>query len=230
MFNLKNFTNGQRLFTYKVAHDGGSAPNPFHKLCTLAICKPKIRSIAKNGDVIVGLACGNDGRIVYCMVVDESLPWAEYIEKCKQNHIKGKIPKNENHQGDCIWTNSANFSEAFDSWSGHRGEEDFDRDVKNGKNVLTGKSYWYFGKGDIHKINLPDDLKTIIPGRGHRSNANNDYREDFVKFFNETLDKEKITKIGNLGTPELDPEKTDKQICSRCRAEERESDEHGEES
>jgi hypothetical protein len=28
-----------RLITYKVAHDEGSAPNPYFKLCTLAMCK-----------------------------------------------------------------------------------------------------------------------------------------------------------------------------------------------
>jgi len=93
MINLKHITGNERLFTYKVAHDGGSAPNPFHGVCTLAICKPAIRRVAKKGDVVVGLACGNDeSRIVYCMVVDETVSWLDYIEGCKfgsSTKIKG---------------------------------------------------------------------------------------------------------------------------------------------
>jgi hypothetical protein len=83
MIKLKKFAGSERLFTYKVAHDGGSAPNPFHGLCTLAICKPAIRRVATEGDVIVGLGCGKDeARIVYCMVVDKAVSWADYIDGC----------------------------------------------------------------------------------------------------------------------------------------------------
>lgn len=242
MIELKKFVGTERLFTYKVAHDGGSAPNPFHGLCSLAICKPAIRRVAKKGDVIVGLGCGKDdeARIVYCMVVDASVSWADYIEGCKSgnlmginlsNHqnLKGKIPKNKNDQGDCIWCDPKNFSDSLPSWSGHEGEHDFKRDITNGENVLIGEIYWYFGKGDICKIEL-EDLENIIPGRGHRSNSNNDSREQFVDFFNKKLNENKIKTIGKMGTPVLEPEKADRQTCSRYRIEERESDEYGEDS
>ena len=43
---LFNNINSNKLFTYKVMHDGGSAPNPYSELCTLAICKPAIRRVA----------------------------------------------------------------------------------------------------------------------------------------------------------------------------------------
>ena len=236
MINLKAFMGTERLFTYKVAQDGGSAPNPFHGLCTLAICKPAIRRVARKGDVIVGLGCKNDShRIVYCMVVEASVTWENYIAGCKlgnlaeitlnkRQNLKGKIPKNENDQGDCIWKDAKVSSSPLDSWSGH-GEEDFERDVINGKNVLIGTTYWYFGKGDQLQIILPDDLEKIIPyGQGHRSDANNAYREQFVDFFNNAH----ITTIGNLGKPTYEPGKADRQACSRCQAEERESDAHGE--
>ena len=242
MIKLKKFAGTERLFTYKVAHDGGSAPNPFYGFCTLAICKPAIRRVAKKGDVIVGLGCGKDeSRIIYCMVVDAVVSWADYIEGCKLGNLtginmknrqilKGKIPENENDQGDCIWKDSKVYSASLDSWSGHEGEQDFDRDVTNGANVLIGETYWYFGKGDIYNIELPEDLKNIIPGRGHRSNSNNDFSERFVNFFNEQLVKSNITTIGKMGTPSLEPAKTDRQSCSRYRAEERESDAYGEDS
>jgi hypothetical protein len=240
MFGLNEITGTQRLFTYKVAHDGGSAPNPFHGLCTLAICKPAIRRVAKKDDVILGLGCGNDGaRIVYCMVVDAVVSWAEYIKGCqlgnlikndkKYQNLKRKIPKSTKDQGDCIWRDAIDYSDSLESWSGHGGEHDFNRDVKNGENVLLGEAYWYFGKGDKHTIRI-EHLEKIIPGRGHRSNSNNDYRADFVKFFNEKLNECDITMFGELGTPTLEPGKADKQTCSLCCADERESDAHGEES
>ena len=43
-----------RLHSYVVARDYGFAPNPFFGVCTLATCKPKIRSAAKLGDWVMG--------------------------------------------------------------------------------------------------------------------------------------------------------------------------------
>ena len=48
-------SRAMRVFSYVVMHDSGFAPNPFHGHCTLACCKPKIRSQAKAGDIVVGL-------------------------------------------------------------------------------------------------------------------------------------------------------------------------------
>jgi hypothetical protein len=43
-----------RLFAYKMTHDTGFAPNPFHGACTLATCKPQIRLHKRVGDWIAG--------------------------------------------------------------------------------------------------------------------------------------------------------------------------------
>ena len=50
-----NMTSKPTLFSYVIPHDGGSAPNPYHGICTLVICKPVIRRIAKVKDWVVGL-------------------------------------------------------------------------------------------------------------------------------------------------------------------------------
>ena len=42
------------LYTYVMPYDGGSAPNPYWGICTLVICKPKIRLSAQVGDWVVG--------------------------------------------------------------------------------------------------------------------------------------------------------------------------------
>jgi hypothetical protein len=70
-----------KLFSYVVARDYGFAPNPFFGACTLATCKPRIRSVAQVGDWIVGTgsrAYGLQGRLVFAMLVDEALHYDDY--------------------------------------------------------------------------------------------------------------------------------------------------------
>ena len=197
-------SSNRRLFTYKVAYDKGVAPNPYCGVCTLAICKPKIRSAAKKEDIIVGFGCGKDsGRIVYCMVVDKKLSWHEYTELCKSDAmLRGKIPNNEFEPGDCIWISDENGGyKCLPSWSGH-GEDAYQRDVLDGKNVLLGGKFWYFGRGDQYEIILPPELKRITPRKqGHRSNSNNPFISDFIDFFNRVLHEKDISVGGKLGEP-----------------------------
>lgn len=39
-----------RIFRYVVAYDYGTAPRPHGAVCSLAICKPRIRAAARLGD------------------------------------------------------------------------------------------------------------------------------------------------------------------------------------
>ncbi len=69
------------VFSYVIEHDLGFAPNPFHRFCTLACCKPRIRSVATLGDYILGTgACrpSLSGHLIYWMRVDEVLTFDEY--------------------------------------------------------------------------------------------------------------------------------------------------------
>jgi hypothetical protein len=64
-----------------VARDFGFAPNPFHGFCTLATCKPRIRSNAEVGDWVIGM--GGDrlnatGRCIYAMRVSAKVNFNEY--------------------------------------------------------------------------------------------------------------------------------------------------------
>ena len=235
---LDDLSDIERLFTYKVMFDGGTAPNPFGGVCTLAICKPAIRRVAKPGDLIVGLAPGYDGRIVYCMQVTDKKSWKDYIEICTNKAARlqpeyaglaQKIPKSEQDQGDCIWRDAALYQEVRSSHSGHDGEYDFNHDVLNGQNVLLSTKFWYFGKGDQFDIRLPEKLKDIIPGRGHRSNGNHDSRDYFVRIFNQELYSRSISEYGVYGLPQLAPGIADKSTCSRCRAMQSEDDQLDEE-
>jgi hypothetical protein len=48
-----------RLFSYPIPIDDGAAPNPFHRMCSLVICKPAIRRLAERADWIAGLGSRN---------------------------------------------------------------------------------------------------------------------------------------------------------------------------
>jgi hypothetical protein len=70
-----------RLFSYVVARDYGFAPNPFFNECTLATCKPRIRSVAKVGDWVVGTGSSEQHRtgfLVYAMHVTETMSFNQY--------------------------------------------------------------------------------------------------------------------------------------------------------
>lgn len=49
-------TKKLRLFSYKLTHDSGFAPNPFHDVLTLATCKPGMRRTKKLGDWVAGFS------------------------------------------------------------------------------------------------------------------------------------------------------------------------------
>ena len=70
-----------KIYSYIVARDFGFAPNPFHGVCTLATCKPKIRKAAAIGDWIVGTGSATPKRagfIVFAMKVEEALTFDQY--------------------------------------------------------------------------------------------------------------------------------------------------------
>lgn len=70
------------LYSYPITRDFGFAPNPFHGICTLATCKPKIRKSAKVGDWVMGIGGCNLSRVkrkcIYLMKVTEKLAFPEY--------------------------------------------------------------------------------------------------------------------------------------------------------
>lgn len=231
---LDDLTGRQRLFTYKVMFDAGTAPNPFGEVCTLAICKPAIRRVAEPGDLVVGFAPGNEGRIVYCMQVTDKRTWKSYIDLCTGDldqdaqpeyaRLSHKVPHSELDQGDCIWRSADAYEKVRPSYSGHADQDYFQLDVENGKNVLLSTKFWYFGSGERASIRLPDDLRRLVPGRGHRSNGNHDLRDHFVRFFNAALREHSISRYGVHGVPKDGPEIADKSECSRCRAMQRADD------
>jgi len=174
------------LFSYRIPHDTGAAPNPFWGICTLVICKPAIRRVAKMGDWIVGTGSKNspigniDGKIVYLMQVTNKMTMQEY-DTFTQKYLPEKVPDWSSSDprrrlGDSIYDFS--FTPPRIRQGVHR-EEDRKRDM-SGLNALLSEYFWYFGN---NACELPDNLRKIIKqDSGHRSRSNEPYVEQLLEW------------------------------------------------
>ena len=165
-----------RLFSYKLTHDTGFAPNPFHGFCTLATCKPKIRLRKRVGDWIAGFTSKTlDGsevgeeRLVYVMQVGEKMPFEAYHVDPR---FSAKIPLQSAER--CIET-------VGDNIYGRRGGGIFQvpnrshtvKDIvwdTDGRFVLVAQAFAYFGS---EPLEIPDDVRPALPagqaGQGVRT-------------------------------------------------------------
>src|SRR2546428_13827421 len=86
-----------RLFTYRLRYDDGAAPNPFGGICTLVICKPRIRQHAREGDWVAGTGAVTSGlaeaahRLVYAMRVTKKMSMEDYGSYAERG-LPGKNP------------------------------------------------------------------------------------------------------------------------------------------
>ncbi|HZZ29603.1 MAG TPA: hypothetical protein VFE46_16520 [Pirellulales bacterium] len=207
----------KRLFTYTIPVDDGAAPNPFYGMCSLAICKPGIRRVAKVGDWVAGLGSINapsgdlSGRLVYAMRVDEVLTLKEYDQKAHSDWPH-RIPRIDSADlserlGDCIYDYSVSLESPIQRPSVH-GPENRVTDLR-GENVLISRRFYYFGSSA--KL-LPPDLNQIChQQQGHRSNANHHHVEMF-----ETWLRSLNLMAGQHGWPDYVVEWAKNHKCDGC--------------
>ncbi len=174
-----------RLFSYTIPVDDGAAPNPFHGICSLAICKPGIRRVAQKDDWVAGVGSKNapsgdlSGRIVYAMRVTDVVSLADY-DRLAQANWPHKIPNPMSRDladrlGDCIYDYSAGTPPR--QRPGVHGKQNVSVDL-GGHNVLLSTDFYYFGS---RAIPLPSNLMGIChQTQGHRSNSNAQYVGPFV--------------------------------------------------
>ncbi len=174
------------LFSYCIRYDNGAAPNRFWGLCTLAICKPRIRQSANVGDWVVGTGSvvspvGDvSGAVVYAMLVTQKMTMEGYDE-FTQSELPGKIPLMDSddprrRSGDSIY----DFSTLSPSLrpSVHR-KKNQSTDLSGGW-VLLSNHFFYFGDKPVV---LPEALLGIVrQGQGHKSRSNMPYVDDFVRW------------------------------------------------
>jgi hypothetical protein len=187
-----------RLFSYKMTHDTGFAPNPFWGRLTLATCKPKIREKKEEGDWIAGFTSaelvdhGGIGseRLVYLMQVSMKLPIAAYFH---DPAFAVKIPSARSllHKcGDNIYrprrrdaTAPAHFEQLkndhhHDQVAACVVGESRIRDV-SGRYVLVAERFVYFGE---NALVVPADARPQVP-RGQSSNGSRTHDEERARRF-----------------------------------------------
>lgn len=174
-----------RLFSYTIPVDDGAAPNPFHGMCSLAICKPGIRRVAQQGDWVAGLGSKNassgdlSGRLVYAMKVTDVVSQADYDHLANANwphRIPDVVSRDlADRLGDCIYDFSTGTPPR--QRPGVHGQQNVSVDL-GGLNVLLSTDFYYFGS---RAIPLPAHLIGIChQTQGHRSNSNTQFVDPFV--------------------------------------------------
>ncbi len=175
-----------RLFTYTIPIDDGAAPNPFHGMCSLAICKPGIRRVAKPNDWVAGLGSKNapsgdlSYHLVYAMRVQKVLSlkkydlWSNLIWPYRIPDIRSADPIKR--LGDCIYDFS---NVSIKQRLSVHDQSNMKTDL-NGENALISYDFYYFGN---RAIPLPPYLQDICHhNQGHRSDANNPFVDKFVSW------------------------------------------------
>lgn len=142
------------VYIYVVDRDFGFAPNPFHGFCSLATCKPGIRSTAQVGDWVFGVGGGRlraTGKCVFAMKVTKKTDFNDYwnnIEYKDKRPVRNGSKKmllgdNIYHQDDeQKWLQAHSHHSLSD---GSVNNANLERDTTSHK-VLISRHFYYFGK------------------------------------------------------------------------------------
>lgn len=153
---------------YKMTHDNGFAPNPFHGYLTLATCKPALRRNRGKGEWVAGFAsqalCHSAREqgvaipymgLIYLMeITEEPIPTGAYFNDTRFAAKKPKpdSPKAIERCGDNIYEllgdgrfhqllNDFHFDEPQTPVEHSHMQHDL-----SGERVLVSSHFWYFGR------------------------------------------------------------------------------------
>lgn len=147
--------NMSRVYLYVVDRDFGFAPNPFHGICTLATCKPRIRRGCSVGDWILGIGGSRlnaTGKCVFAMLVTEKITFNEYWSNPK---YRDKKPVRNGSKRMVVGDNIYFFNTPDGKWhqvDSHHSYPDGTINQSNLKNdtqtdsVLISSHFYYFGQ------------------------------------------------------------------------------------
>ncbi|MGJ8665988.1 MAG: hypothetical protein ACSHW7_06470 [Patiriisocius sp.] len=190
-----------KLYSYKLDHDYGLAPNPFGQFCTLAVCKPTIRSNKKLniGDWVIGTGSKKlkkNHHLIFAMEVSERITFQEYWDderfQYKKPLLNGSLVQmygdnfyHKTLKGD--WIQEASAHSIVDN------EQHLKNDT-SGKFVLISENFFYFGN---NSPKIPNELLEVCnEGRNMKSESISD---EITKEFLKWLKKNK--KPGLNGDP-----------------------------
>lgn len=195
-----------QVYIYVVDRDFGFAPNPFHGVCTLACCKPRIRSTAQVGDWVFGVGGARlkaTGRCIFGMQVTEVMTFDQYWADPR---FQSKKPVRNGSRvlmlGDNIYHRETLEAE-WEQEDSHHSNPDGTPDRSNIKNdtgsnrVLTSSQFIYFG------VNAPSVPPLIFEQMGYNNQRNHrtykiDEAEKLLQWFD-------VASSGILGAIAGDP-------------------------
>ncbi|MGP1666038.1 MAG: hypothetical protein ACTS5I_09050, partial [Rhodanobacter sp.] len=178
----------RKIFRYVVRYDGGTAPRPYGGVCSLAICKPRIRASAEVGDWIIGFRSRQPGEVLYAMEVTERLTLGEYWEDMR---FRGRRP-DATPKPDNMYRPAAG-GELVQVPNDVHVPAQAAKD-RSGRNVLLSDRFWYFGR---ETVPLPNHLMHLVhTTQGHAVHVNR--RPDDVHQLRAWLAS---WPIGMLGAP-----------------------------
>lgn len=157
---------------YVVDRDFGFAPNPFHGVCSLATCMPRIRAKAQVGDWVIGVGGARlraTGRCVYAMRVDQAVSFNEYWQTAE--YLDKRPVRNGSSVmmvGDNIYSRLSSESPWSQLDSHHSNPDGTINPVNLAKDtsadrVLISRDFFYFGKS------APAIPNTILEGLGYKN-------------------------------------------------------------
>jgi Nucleotide modification associated domain 2 len=177
-----------KVYMYVVARDFGFAPNPFHGMCTLATCKPSIRSTAQIGDWVIGLGGRRlmaTGKCIFAMQVSEVRTFDEYwAQPAYRDKLSIRNGSMKMMVGDNIYHHEPDRQEWRQSDSHHSyadgstNRHNLERDTRIDR-VLISRRFFYFGK---NAPMIPCSILTAIGFRNAQGHRKFDY-SDCCAFF-----------------------------------------------
>jgi hypothetical protein len=172
-----------RRNSYVVARDYGFAPNPFYGVCTLATCKPRIRSTAQIGDLVLGTgskARAREKRVVYAMRVTETMTfnsyWSDSRFQQKQTNLRGS---KKQAFGDNIYFKDPKTGKWHQEDSHHSHSDGAPNRANvaadtQADRVLVSNDFVYWGGSgpEMPKkfLNYAPSRESICVGRNHKNN------------------------------------------------------------
>lgn len=160
------------LYCYKMTHDTGFAPNPFHGVLTLATCKPTIRRCAEIGTWISGWAGvkvyttenrksfvdWNNQKLIFLARITDKMSIADYWHQ---------YPEKQPHCINGVFDMGDNIYEPIGSTTFEQHKNGGGHNLNNkshdlsGRSVLICKEFYYFGVENAIPINV--DNFFVVP-------------------------------------------------------------------
>ncbi|BCK88127.1 hypothetical protein MIZ01_1928 [Sideroxyarcus emersonii] len=171
-----------RFYVYKCVVDDGGAPCIDNNILSLTICKPYIRSTAREGDLIFAFGSNNEtpnNRLVYIAEVGRKFSGGKYFELDEFKN-RGDCIYERNQSGKLVRRTDAKFHDFPTAWISDLGEDG--RYPK--ANALVASNFRYFGKaGTSSWKSTHPRLKELIEklGQGHRVNFTQDLRSELLE-------------------------------------------------